>query len=221
MPVKFNQYWTVDYDKTKEYGKFIIRKYIPGINKLGIHVVAGWAVLIGGYSENILEGISNDLELLEKALRDKKYKELNDELQNYIKKYKTKVLDKTGKKDDYSKDIKKNTVKFSQTWDVISKNKDLYEKYVSETFYPCLEELGIKVAREWEVLIGDGPRMLCEGRAQDIDSTTLISNLQSKKFQKAKQGLKQFIENYESRILTFHIQKVLGYKSANYELITG
>jgi hypothetical protein len=221
MPVKFNQYWTVDFDKNKDYEKFIIRKYIPGVNKLGIHIVAGWSVLIGGYSENILEGISNDLELLEKALRDKKYKQLNDELQDYIKQYKTKVLVSTGKKDDYSKDIKKNTVKFSQTWNVISKNKDQYENYVIETFYPCLEELGIKVAREWEVLIGDGPRMLCEGRAQDIDSTTLISNLQSKKFQKAKQGLKQFVENYESRILTFHIQKVLGYKSASYELIGG
>lgn len=221
MPVKFNQYWTVDFDKTKEYEKFIIRKYIPGVNKLGIHIVAGWSVLIGGYSENILEGISNDLELLERALRDNKYKELNDELQNYIKKYKTKVLVKTGKKDDYSKDIKKNTVKFSQTWDVISRNKDQYETYVAETFYPCLEQLGIKVAREWEVLIGDGPRLLCEGRAQNIDSTTLISNLQSKSFQSAKKGLKQFVENYESRILTFHIQKVLGYKSASYELITG
>jgi hypothetical protein len=220
MPVKFNQYWTVDYDKTKEYENFIIRKYIPGINKLGIHIVAGWTVLIGGFSENILEGISNDLELLEKALRNKKYKELNDELLNYIKKYKTRVLVKTGKTDAYSKDIKKDTIKFSQTWDVISKKKEQYEQYVMETFYPTLEELGIKVAREWEVLIGGGPRMLCEGRAHDIDSSTLISNLQSKKFQKAKHGLKQFIENYESRILTFHIQKVVGYKSASYEIIT-
>lgn len=221
MPVKFNQYWTVDFDKTNDYEKFVIRKYIPGINKLGIHIVAGWTVLIGGYSENILEGISNDLELLEKALRDNKYRKLNDELQNYIKKYKTKVLVKAGKKDEYSKDIKKNTVKFSQTWDVISKYKDLYQRYVSDTYYPCLEALGIKVAREWEVLIGDGPRIVCEGRAENIDSTTLISNLQSQKFQKARRGLKQFVENYESRILTFHIQKVLGYKSASYEIITG
>ena len=221
MPVKFNQYWTVDFDKTAEYEKFIIRNYIPGINKLGIHIVAGWTVLIGGYSENILEGISNDLELLERALRDRKYRDLNDELQNYIKKYKTKVLVSTGKIDHYSRDIKKNTVKFSQTWDVVSKHKDLYERYVTETFYPGLEALGIKVAREWEVLIGDGPRLLCEGRAENIDSTTLISNLQSAKFQKAKKGLKQFIENYESRILTFHIQKILGYKSASYELMDG
>lgn len=219
MPVKFNQYWTIDFDKNEAYEKFVIRKYIPGMNKLGIHIVAGWTVLIGGFSEIILEGISNDLELLEKALRNKKFRELNDELQNYIKQYFTKVLVSTGTVPDYSRDIEKNTVKFSQTWNVISKTKDQYKTYVTETFYPCLEKLGIKVAREWEVLIGGGPRMLCEGRALGVDSATLIRNLQSKQFQSAKQGLKQFIENYESRILTFHIQKILGYKSVSYELM--
>jgi hypothetical protein len=63
-------------------------------------------------------------------------------------------------------------------------------------------------------------RILCEGRAQDIDTTTLISNLSSEKFQKAKHGLRQFIENYESRIFIFHIQKIAGYKSASYEMIS-
>ena len=221
MPVKFNQYWTIDYETVREYEKFIIRKFIPGMNKLGIHVVAGWNVLIGGYSDIILEGISNDLELLEKALRDKEYMALNEELQNYIKKYKTKVLVRSGQKEDYSKDIRKNTVKFSQMWDVVSKKKRQYDAYVAEVFYPCLEALGIHVAREWSVLIGDGPRTLCEGRAVDIDTTTLISNLQGKQFQKAKQGLRQFTENYESRILIFHIQKILGYKSASYEMLAG
>lgn len=219
MPVKFNQYWTVDFDKTKEYEKFVIRKYIPGMNKLGIHIVAGWTVLIGGFSEIVLEGVSNDLELLEKALRAKKFRQLNDELQDYIKQYFTKVLVSTGMVEDYSRDIEKNTVKFSQTWNVISRTKADYKRYVTETFYPCLEELGIKVAREWEVLIGSGPRMLCEGRTMDIDCPSLIGNLQSKRFQSARRGLKQFVENYESRILTFHIQKILGYKSVSYELM--
>ena len=112
MPVKFNQYWSVDFASTRDYEKFIIRKFIPGINKLGIHTVAGWTVLIGAYSEIILEGVTNDLELLEKALRDPKYRELNDDLQNFVKKYKTKVLVSTGKKDEYSKDIKKIQLSF-------------------------------------------------------------------------------------------------------------
>ena len=61
---------------------------------------------------------------------------------------------------------------------------------------------------------------MCEGRAQDVDTNTVIGNLRSEKFQKAKHGLRQFIENYESRIFIFHIQKIVGYKSASYEMIS-
>ncbi len=218
MPVKFNQYWTVDPAKVKEYEKYIISKFIPGINRLGIHTVAGWTVLIGAYSEIIFEGVSNDLELLEKALRNKKYQELSAGMQEYIKGYKTKVLVSTGKKEAYSTDIKEDTIKFNQMWDVISSKKNEYETYVTEQLYPKLEELGVQVAGEWEVLIGDGPRIICEGRASQVQ--TLISNLQSKAFRKMRQELKQYVENYQSRVLTFHIQKVLGYKSASYNLIT-
>ena len=217
MTVKLNQYWTVIPGKTEEYNKFILKRYIPGVNKLGLHTVAVWTVLVGSYSEIMFESVASDLDLLEKALKDKKYRDLKGDLLNYVKKYKTKVLVKTGKKDTYSTDIRENTVKFNQTWDLIG-DKRAYGRYVIHKFYPLLEELGIFVAQEWEVLIGDGPSIICEGRAIDINN--LIHNLQSDKFQQAKQKLKEFVENYESRILTFHIQKIKGYKSASYRVVS-
>jgi hypothetical protein len=217
MTVKLNQYWTVLPGKTEEYNKFILKKFIPGVNQLDLHTVAVWSVLVGAYSEIMFESVTSDLELLEKALQNKKYKELKADLLNYVKKYKSKVLVKTGKKDSYSSDIREDTVKFNQMWDLIGDKKE-YGRFVIKEFYPLLEELGISVAREWEVLIGDGPSILCEGRAKDINN--LIGNLQSKRFQEAKQKLKEFVENYESRILIFHIQKVKGYKSASYQLVS-
>jgi hypothetical protein len=217
MPVKLNQYWTVIPGKTEDYNKFILKKYIPGVNKLGLHTVAVWTVLVGAYSEIMFESVGNDLDLIEKALKDNKYKDLKADLLNYVKKYKTKVLVKTGKKDTYSTDIREETVKFNQTWDLIG-DKRAYGRYVIDEFYPLLEDLGIYVAQEWEVLIGDGPSIICEGRAMDINN--LIHNLQSDKFQEAKQKLKKFVENYESRILTFHIQKIKGYKSASYRVVS-
>jgi hypothetical protein len=171
---------------------------------------------VGAYSEIMFECVSSDLEIIEKALQNKKYKELKADLLNYVKKYKTKVLVKTGKKDSYSTDIREDTVKFNQMWDLIGDKKE-YGRYVINEFYPTLEEMGISVAREWEVLIGDGPSIICEGRAKD--TYNLIHNLQSDKFQQAKQKLKEFVENYESRILTFHIQKIKGYKSASYRVV--
>ena len=217
MPVKLNSYWTIKQEEFQAYNKFMIKKFIPGINKLGLHTLAGWSVLVGGYSEIVLECAGNDLSLLESVMRDKKYKELKAQLLNYVKNYKTKVLVKTGKQDAYSTDIKENTVKFNQTWDLISDKKHDYGVFTKNEYYPLLDELGIFVAREWEVLIGDGPSIICEGRATDIDS--MIRNLQSKQFRQAKQHLKNYIENYQSRILTFHIQKIKGYKSASYNLI--
>jgi hypothetical protein len=218
MTVKLNHYWTIIHGKKQEYDKFIIKKFIPGINQLGMHTVAGWSVLVGAYSEIIFESVSNDLDLLEKALQNKKYKQLKADLFNYVKGYKTKVLVKTGKKDSYSTDIREDTVKFNQMWDIISDKKTDYGRYTLDEFYPALEELGISVAREWEVLIGEGPSIICEGRATDINN--LISNLQNKKFRHVKQRLKEYVENYESRILTFHIQKIKGYKSASYNILS-
>ena len=217
MPVKFNQYWTINEEKNGDYGKFVIKDFIPGMNRLGIHAVAGWSVLVGGYSEIILEGISSDLTLLEEALKNPAYKQLKDDLLDHVKNYKTKVLISNGRKDTYSTEIKDKTVKFTQTWDVVSSKKAEYAQFVAEEFYPCLESLGIQVAGEWEVLIGDGPRTICEGRAHEISD--LILNLQSERFKHAKRLLKKYIENYESRLLAFHVQKIKGYKSASYKLI--
>lgn len=77
MPVKFNQYWRVLRDARNPYRNFIIKEFIPGINKLEIHTVAAWSVLVGGYSEIIFEGVSSDLDHIERALQDPQYKELN------------------------------------------------------------------------------------------------------------------------------------------------
>lgn len=218
MPVKFNHYWSVIQGKNKEYHKFITNDFIPQLNKLNMHVVAGWTVLIGGYSEIIFETVCNDLELLENALKDVRYKEIKADLLNYVKKYKTKVLVPAGQKDAYTIEMDPNTVKFTQIWDVVSDKKKEYDQFTIEEFYPAVEQLGISIAREWEVLIGEGPGIICEGRVNDVSA--LIKNLKSQSFIDAKKKLKRYVENYESRILSFHIQKVKGYKTASYEIVS-
>lgn len=217
MTVKLNHYWTIGSIRKNDYEKFIINDFVPGVNRLGVHTVAGWSVMVGAYSEIIIETVAADLDLLENALRNPGYQQLMSSLLNYIRKYKTKVLVNTDKKNAYSTDILDDSVKFNQMWDVLGDQKEAYDQYTNEVFYPTLEALGITVAQEWEVLIGDGPRIICEGRVNDISK--LVGNLQTKKFREAKQGLKNYVENYESRLLSLHLQKVKGYKSASYNII--
>jgi hypothetical protein len=218
MTVKLNHYYSINPLKMKEYKKFMLRSFIPGINRLNVHAVAGWAVMVGAYSEIIFESVASDLDLLETALRDPNYIQLKNDLLYYIKGYKTKVLVERSEKETYSTDIRSDTVKFNQTWDPVTDRKDEYERFTKEEFFPLLEELGIQVAGNWEVLIGDGPRVICEGRATNVDQ--LIGNLQGQKFRKARIQLKGYVENYSSRLLAFHILKVKGYKSASYEFVS-
>ena len=222
MSVKLNHYYSVNPRKRDEYEKFIIKKFIPGVNRLNMHTVAAWSVMVGAYSDFILETVSNDLDILEEALRNVKYRQLRSNLQNYIINYKTKVLVSTGKKDAYSTDIDENTIKFNQMWNVTTENDkdhEEYARYVMEDYYPLMEDLGILVAGEWEVLIGDGPHLICEGRVNDVQN--LIRNMQGAKFRKAKKKLKNYTSQYQSRILAFHIQKIKGYKSASYQIVRG
>lgn len=217
MAVKFNQYWRIISERREDYGKFVIKEFIPGMNSLGVHVVAGWSVLVGSYSEMVLESMSNDLELIEKCLKNPKFKDLLDALLNYVKSYKTKVLIPTGRKGSYAPDVKQDTIKFNQTWDIVGKTRDEYEDFVINEYYPLLEASDITVAGEWLVLIGDGPHIICEGRVHDTEK--LINTLSSKQFRTARRKLKGLVENYESRILTYHVQKVKGYKSSSYHML--
>lgn len=219
MSVKLNHYWTIIPEKHDEYIKFITGQFIPGINSLGLHTVAAWSVLIGAYSEIVLENASNDLEVIEKALRHKKFKSLKRELFKYVRAYKTKVLSNTGKVDSYTMDVRKDTVKFNQVWDIKSQKKTEYDEFVGHEYLSILADAGVSVAGEWEILIGDGPGVLLEGRVSDTNN--LIRNLQHKNFKRAQARLKKLVENYRSRLLTFHIQKIKGYKSESYTEVMG
>ena len=215
MSVKFNHYWCVIPERDDEYMKFILNEFIPGVNNLGMHTVAVWSVLIGAYSEVIFETASGDLEIIEKGLKDSTYKALKQKLGSFVYDYNTKVLNNTGKMDSYIMDVRQDTVKFNQMWDIRRGKKPEYDKFLVNEYFPLLEKIGVTVAGEWEVLIGDGPGFICEGRVSDINN--LIQQLQSNEFYEGKQTLRKFVTNYRSRILTFHIQKIKGYKSSSYQ----
>ena len=220
MAVKLMHYWTIIPSSKEAYADFIIKKFIPGVNRLGMHTVAGWSVLVGSYSDVIMETVSSDLDQLEAALKTRDYRLLKSDLLNLVKNYKTKVMLPIAKRGSYSMSIAPDTVKFNQMWDIITlKPGDYknYERYVTHEFYPLLEKIGVHLAGEWEVLIGDEPHTVCEGRVTNVGA--LIPALQGSEFRRAKKKLKQFVENYQSRILSFHVRKIKGYRSEGYEFI--
>jgi hypothetical protein len=167
-----------------------------------------------------METVSSDLDQLEDALKTRDYRLLKSDLLNLVKDYKTKVMMPIAKRGSYSMSISPNTVKFNQMWDVITLNPGdykAYEQFVTHEFYPLLEKIGVHLAGEWEVLIGDEPHTICEGRVTDVGA--LLPALQGPEFRRAKKKLKQLVENYQSRILSFHVRKIKGSRYEGYEIV--
>ena len=215
MSVKFNEYWNIIPEKTDDYIDFMQKYRIPTLNKLGINIVAMWSVLIGASPQIVSEGVAEDLDKLELALKSEDYKKTNTKLLHIITEYKSKVLVSSGRFPHLPRAISSGTVKFSQYWDIIPGKEEKYDDFIRNVHYPAMEELGIRIADEWNVLIGESPHILYEGRADNAEQ--LLAALKSPKFRIMKNELLKLVSNYNSRVLVFHAFRAKGGTSKEYK----
>ncbi|MDZ7330671.1 MAG: hypothetical protein ONB13_10880 [candidate division KSB1 bacterium] len=215
MAVKFNEYWNIVPTSANEYVDFMKRSRIPTLNRLGINVVAIWCVLIGGSPQIISEGIAENLDQIENALKSDEYARTATQLLHFVTDYKSKVMVPTGRFQHLPRVTEKGTVKFSQYWDVIPGKEHQYDQFIKNDFYPAMEAIGIHVAGEWKVLIGESPNMFFEGRCDHAEQ--LLTALNSQKFRTMKHELMKWVTNYSSRVLVFHAFRAKGATTSDYE----
>jgi len=215
MAVKFNEYWNIVPASVNEYVEFMKRSRIPTLNRLGINVAAIWYVLIGASPQIVSEGIAENLDKLEGALKNDDYSKVTTQLLHLVTDYKSKVMVPTGRFHHLPRVSEQGTVKFSQYWDVIPGKEVEYDNFIKNQFFSAIEDIGIRVGGEWKILIGESPNMFFEGRCDHAEQ--LLTALNSQKFRTMKYELSKFVSNYSSRILVFHAFKAKGSKSSDYE----
>ena len=215
MSVKFNEYWNIIPEKMDEYIEFMQRSYIPTMNSLRINVVALWSVLIGESPQIVSEGVAEDLECIEIALKSEACKNSKTKLLTLVTDHKSKVMVPSGRFPQLPRTIETGIVKFSQYWDIIPGKEKEYDNFIRTEHYPAMEELGIRIAGEWNVLIGESPNVFYEGRADHAEQ--LLAALKSNKFRKMKYELLKLVSDYSSKVLVFHAFRTKGGKSKEYK----
>jgi hypothetical protein len=215
MAVKFNEYWNIVPSTMEEYVEFMQQSRIPTLNRLGINVAALWCVLIGAGPQVISEGIAEDLDRVEVALKSADYSKTNTRLLHFVSDYRSKVLVPTGRFEHLPRVTEKGIVKFNQSWDVIPGKEEAYDRFIKNDFYPAMDDIGIRIGGEWKILIGESPNTLFEGRCEHAEQ--LLIALNSQKFRMMKFELLKLATNYSSRILVLHAFKTLGTRSVDYE----
>lgn len=215
MAVKFNEYWNIVPASMDEYIDFMKRSRMPTMNRLGINVAAIWSVLVGASPQIVSEGIAENLDKMEGALKSSEYAKTTTQLLHFVTEYRSKVLVPTGRFHHLPRVTQKGTVKFSQYWDVIPGKEDEYDHFIKNEFYPAMEDIGIQIGGEWRILIGESPNVFFEGRSEHAEQ--LLTALNSQKFKTNKYELMKLVSNYSSRVLVFHAFKAKGGSASDYE----
>ena len=98
MSVKLLMNWDIKPGRDQDYFEFVVREWVPGVNKLGIEPVAAWYTI---YSRDntpqiLAEALADDLPTLRTILESPEWNELHESLMEYVNNYRHKVVRITG-----------------------------------------------------------------------------------------------------------------------------
>lgn len=217
MAIKFVEYWDLRANVEKKYSKFLVNKWIPGMNKLGITILAVWHMIVGTGPDYISEGIVDDLHQLQKAFGDPQHGKLNEQLLQWVDSYKSRVTVPTGLVPTLIGEPKHESAKFNQRWDVVPDQREAFAAFLTKEFVPALTEMGLIIGGHWRTLVGPRPQQILEGRAASVAEANRITENPS--FVKLKQELRNYVTHYESRVLQLQVVRIIGRMGVSYDYL--
>ncbi len=91
------------------------------------------------------------------------------------------------------------TVKLIMTWDITQGREQEYFEFVVREFIPQVQQLGMELKDAWLTMYGDQPQIMASAQMEDLSSMQGI--LDSKEWQGLINRLKDFVENYQYKIV--------------------
>ncbi len=98
MSVKLLMNWDIKPGRDQDYFEFVVREWVPGINRLGIENIAAWYTVYSREetAQIMAEAITDDPGTMRDILKSTEWAELQEKLQDYVSNYRQKVVRVTG-----------------------------------------------------------------------------------------------------------------------------
>jgi hypothetical protein len=200
MTVLFSQHWDVAPGKQQAYSDFVMGRYIPAMEGLGVHLVGGYYVAIGMGPRIIAVGVTESLRDLEQALQSEEYQQTTTGLMEFVTNYHSKILVPTGRVQMQGYKIQTGIWKFNQYWNIIPGMEREYTEFVLNDHLPTMNRLGIQMTGGWRVIVGSGPYVVSEGSAPNL--VDIAKAVDTDEFRRITRKLKStYVTDYHSRVL--------------------
>ncbi len=92
MAVKLLMTWDIRPGREQEYFEFLVREFMPGVQKLGMQPSEAWVTTYGKQPQIMTGMIAENLVSVHKVLAGDEWKALHDRLLEYVVNFKEKVV---------------------------------------------------------------------------------------------------------------------------------
>ncbi len=96
MAAKLIMTWDIAPDREQEYFEFVVREFIPGVQRLGFEVSDAWVTVYGNQPQVMVGATLPTASKVKQVLRSSDWKSLNNQLLDFVKNYSQKVVEARG-----------------------------------------------------------------------------------------------------------------------------
>jgi hypothetical protein len=93
LAVKVLMTWDIVPEHEQEYFEFVVREFIPGLQRMGFEVSDAWITVFGTQPQIMVGAVSSSTSKVRQILRSMEWKSLNNQLQDFVQNYSQKVVE--------------------------------------------------------------------------------------------------------------------------------
>jgi hypothetical protein len=96
MALKLLMTWDMVPGREQEYFEFLVREFVPGLQKLGVQPTEAWYTTYGEGPQMLAGFVAENHEVMQEALETEEWETLKAKLFDYVTNFNSKVVRATG-----------------------------------------------------------------------------------------------------------------------------
>jgi hypothetical protein len=96
LTAKLIMTWDITPDREQEYFEFVVRDFIPGVQRLGFELSDAWATVYGEHPRMLVGVLMPTIREVQHILQSSDWRSLNNQLQDYVENYAEKIVPARG-----------------------------------------------------------------------------------------------------------------------------
>jgi hypothetical protein len=91
-PVKLILTWDIIPEHEQEYFEFVIREFIPGVQRLGCELTDAWATVYGDQPQILVAALISSFNKARQLISSHEWNDLNLKLMEFVQNYEQKIV---------------------------------------------------------------------------------------------------------------------------------